>query len=108
MKHTTLEAVKEVYTNTRPKSFAMADLGCSSGPNTVSIVRDIIGSVHEASREIMSSPPELIHVFLNDLPSNDFNTIFKILPDFSTEFGDSTVLVGAYPGSFYRRLFPNN
>lgn len=117
MKHTTIEAVKEVCLRLRPDSFGMADLGCSSGPNTLSIIKDIIGSVEETVHSISEW-----RVYLNDLPSNDFNSIFKTLPDFRRDLNkdrrrrtDSGIMshtstnlyVAAYPGSFYHRLFPD-
>ncbi|KAG6384347.1 hypothetical protein SASPL_155824 [Salvia splendens] len=46
----------------------------------------------------------------NDLPTNDFNTLFKTLPDFYQDLNkgnnNPSVLVAAYPGTFYGRLFP--
>ncbi|KAM6591692.1 hypothetical protein CsatA_014297 [Cannabis sativa] len=116
VKHITLEKVKEVYLTTTPKVLGIADLGCSSGPNTLSIIKDIVKTVQTTSRMInMVSPPDF-HIYLNDLPTNDFNSIFKSLPDFSKELtqhnnnNNSTpsIFIGAYPGSFYGRLFPNN
>ena len=113
VKHITLETVQDLYLSTTPKSLGIADLGCSSGPNTLSIIKDIIEAVQVISRKVSNSPPEF-HVYLNDLPTNDFNTIFKSLPDFSRELkkertnGASSIFIGGYPGSFYGRLFPNN
>ncbi|XP_062102447.1 probable methyltransferase TCM_000336 [Humulus lupulus] len=119
VKHITLETVQELYLTTTPKVLGIADLGCSSGPNTLSIIKDIVGAVQTASSKIMVPPPEF-QVFLNDLPTNDFNSIFKSLPDFSKkllnkERQDTTtttttpsIFIGGYPGSFYGRLLPNN
>ncbi|TXG48367.1 hypothetical protein EZV62_027661 [Acer yangbiense] len=56
-----------------------------------------------------------LQVFLNDLPGNDFNSIFKLLPSFyerlkkekGDEFGEYCFIT-AVPKSFYGRLFPSN
>lgn len=120
VKHITMEAVQEVFLDLdKPGSFGMADLGCSSGPNTFSIIKDIIRSVEEADtsclrKKILDRCPSTgmkgLRVYLNDLPTNDFNSIFKALPDFHDELRKSTrisdLYIAASPGSFYGRLFP--
>lgn len=51
-------------------------------------------------------------VYLNDLPGNDFNTLFRSLPAFyeklKKEKGreSSACFIAGVPGSFYGRLFP--
>ncbi|KAJ0251098.1 hypothetical protein HA466_0134850 [Hirschfeldia incana] len=113
-KHITLEALQKLYKETKPKSLGIADLGCSSGPNTLSTIRDIIKAVIFAHhREIPNEPLPELSVFLNDLPQNDFNSIFKTLPDFHMELKRDTknddcpsIFIAACPGSFYGRLFP--
>ncbi|CAH2076448.1 unnamed protein product [Thlaspi arvense] len=114
-RHITLETLQQLYKETRPKSLGIADLGCSSGPNTLSTIRDMIKAVESAHRqEITSHPLPEFSFLLNDLPGNDFNSIFKSLPDFHTELKRDTningdcpsVFIAAYPGSFYGRLFP--
>ncbi|KAB2618096.1 salicylate carboxymethyltransferase [Pyrus ussuriensis x Pyrus communis] len=114
VKNITLEAIQELYLTTTPKSLGVADLGCSSGPNTLSIIKEIIEAVEGFSIKTFQPSPEF-RVHLNDLPSNDFNSIFKALPDFSKDLSDErsngkspSIYIGAYPGSFYGRLFPNN
>ncbi|GAB4848544.1 hypothetical protein Ancab_003250 [Ancistrocladus abbreviatus] len=123
VKHITLETVQQLYLRTTPERLAIADLGCSSGPNTFSIIRDLYQAVVAAaasSKLNQPSPPELV-VYLNDLPTNDFNSIFKALPDFYGEIrrekGNSNVVedghspsiyIAAFPGSFYGRVFPLN
>ncbi|XP_048594879.1 LOW QUALITY PROTEIN: probable methyltransferase TCM_000336 [Brassica napus] len=116
-KHITLETVQQLYKETRPKSLGIADLGCSSGPNTLSTIRDIIKTVEIAHhREIPKQPLPEFSIFLNDLPQHDFNSIFKTLPDFHMELKRDTkndvcpaIFIAAYPGiSFYGRLFPEN
>lgn len=91
-------------------------MGCSSGPNTLSTIRDIIKAVEFShSQEIPSQPLPEFSFFLNDLPGNDFNAIFKSLPDFHIEVkrdakngGCPSIFIAAYPGSFYGRLFPES
>ncbi|KAL6222375.1 hypothetical protein ACLB2K_005767 [Fragaria x ananassa] len=114
VKDMTLETVQELYLTTAPKSLGIADLGCSSGPNTLSIMKEIIEVVQGTSRKAFHAAPEF-RVHLNDLPTNDFNSIFKSLPEFSKDLnkemnngGSPSIYIGGYPGSFYGRLFPNS
>ncbi|CAN0875009.1 Probable jasmonic acid carboxyl methyltransferase 2 [Linum grandiflorum] len=89
----------------------IADLGCSSGPNALRVVSEIVDIVHAECVKIDRPTPDL-NFFLNDLFSNDFNNIFKSLPKFYTrlkeETGEAGCFVSATPGSFYGRLFPKN
>ncbi|KAM3363094.1 putative methyltransferase TCM [Capsicum galapagoense] len=118
VKHITLETVEEVYLATKPKSIGIADLGCSSGPNTLSNIKDILDKIEGTCRNIFQQSAPEFRVFLNDLPTNDFNAIFQALPEFHhwlkqkgndhENKGTSKIYVAAYPGSFYGRLFPDN
>lgn len=81
-------------------TFHIADLGCATGPNTFFLVEDIIKSV-ETSLESNSLKPEFL-VFFNDLPNNDFNTLFTSLPP------DRSYFVVGVPGSFYGRVLPQS
>lgn len=93
-----------------PTAIAVADLGCSSGPNALFAISEIVGVIH---RRCCGDPPELM-VFLNDLAENDFNSVFRGLSKFCENLkeknGGSSVLrdcfVAGVPGSFYGRLFP--
>ncbi|KAJ0678351.1 putative salicylate carboxymethyltransferase [Helianthus annuus] len=94
-----------------PRCFKIADLGCSSGPNTLFVVTSILDIVHDVCSENNSQVPQF-QVFLNDLVENDFNTVFRSLPAFYSKLkkkGDKRgpCYVYAVPGSFYSRLFPD-
>ncbi|TVU18433.1 hypothetical protein EJB05_34534 [Eragrostis curvula] len=90
----------------RPASMAIADLGCATGPNALLMVTDAVEAVLEECGNDHScpNPPEL-HVFLNDLPANDFNAVFRLLPT-SALAASGRCFVSAWPGSFYGRVFP--
>lgn len=104
MNDITVEAMEETYSSLRPKSLGIADLGCSSGSNALRYIKMVV------ERLIQRPAPPEFRVCLNDLPTNDFNTVFEALPDFYEELKKGSVnisvLVGAYPGSFYGRVFP--
>ncbi|CAI9110822.1 OLC1v1010911C1 [Oldenlandia corymbosa var. corymbosa] len=112
-KSITLETIQQIYLTTTPKSLGIADLGCSSGPNTLSNVKDIVDEIEEISRKISQPAPEF-RVYLNDLHTNDFNAIFQALPKFYSDLKDQRspgtppcLYMAASPGSFYGRLFPD-
>ncbi|CAN1236746.1 Salicylate carboxymethyltransferase [Linum grandiflorum] len=95
---------------TFPKGrLAIADLGCASGPNTFFTVSEFVKSVVRISRNLGRELPEEFQVFLNDLPGNDFNSIFTSLPKFKKELmvadHESSMFINGVPGSFYGRLF---
>nr|XP_017225923.1 PREDICTED: benzoate carboxyl methyltransferase-like isoform X2 [Daucus carota subsp. sativus] len=87
-----------------PECFKLADLGCSSGPNTLLVVTNIIKNVHAICKNKKQAAPE-IQVFLNDLPDNDFNTVFKMVPPLLSNM--ENCFISGVPGSFYTRLFPS-
>ncbi|GAY67170.1 hypothetical protein CUMW_254450 [Citrus unshiu] len=103
------ETIKDMFSSSFPGCFNVADLGCSSGPNTLLVVSKIIDSIHKLYHQVNKKLPEF-QVFLNDLPGNDFNSIFESLPDFyerikKDKFGPC--FIAGMPGSFYQRLFPS-
>lgn len=120
VKHITVETIQEVYVNTAPRSIGIADLGCSSGQNTLSTIKTLVDAVGEACQKLLLYPPPEFRIYLNDLPTNDFNAIFKSLPDFykelkehkhygttSTSNCSPAIYIAGYPGTFYGRLFPD-
>ncbi|XP_042400370.1 probable jasmonic acid carboxyl methyltransferase 2 [Zingiber officinale] len=95
----------------------IVDLGCSSGPNALSVVSqvlDIISKLDERqSKEEERTLPE-IQFILNDLPSNDFNSVFQSLEEFNKKIKEERgnllmpYYVAAASGSFHGRLFPSS
>ncbi|XP_010528519.1 PREDICTED: probable S-adenosylmethionine-dependent methyltransferase At5g37990 [Tarenaya hassleriana] len=93
--------------------FRVADFGCSFGQNTFDVVGNIIQTVElkhkqeKTEEEKIKNPKKELefHVFFNDQPNNDFNTLFKTLPLLL-----STRRCFAYgvPSSFYGRVLPRN
>ncbi|XP_057765021.1 loganic acid O-methyltransferase-like [Salvia miltiorrhiza] len=81
-------------------TFAIADLGCSVGPNTFLAMQTIIETLLQLQQHHHSHLEFL--VFFNDQTSNDFNTLFASLPQPRSYFA------AAVPGSFYGRLFPSS
>ncbi|KAL7083459.1 hypothetical protein ACP275_14G163900 [Erythranthe tilingii] len=107
--HVLDEAIKEMINDIGfPKCFKIADLGCSSGPNSLSVISRIIEKIEHLSKENNNE----YEVFLSDLHGNDFNNLFKILPDFYEKLNinnpSTKCFVSGLPGSFYGRLFPSN
>ncbi|XP_019154155.1 PREDICTED: salicylate carboxymethyltransferase-like [Ipomoea nil] len=111
------EAIRSLYTNlNHPKTICIADLGCSSGPNTFLPVFNLVKAVDDQHKKLgRRQPAPEFQIYLNDLPSNDFNTIFRsLLPkqqeDFRREMGDGVGVpfFNAVAGSFYGRLFPTD
>ncbi|KAG7969730.1 hypothetical protein I3843_07G046200 [Carya illinoinensis] len=108
----TEDAITQLYCSTLPKSLVIADLGCSSGPNTLFVVSELIKVVSQLRHKLGHRSPEY-QVFLNDLPRNDFNAIFKSLPRFQKKMssqlgaGAGPCFFAGVPGSFYSRLFPS-
>lgn len=85
-----------------PRSMVVADLGCSSGPNALTLVSISVDAVRSQCLR-SQQPPVEVCVFLNDLPDNDFNMVVKSLVAFQQS--NESVVTGVIPGSFYGRLF---
>ncbi|KAF8414181.1 hypothetical protein HHK36_002180 [Tetracentron sinense] len=95
--------------------FVVADLGCSCGSNTIYIIDVIIKHMTKRYEALGYEAPEF-SAFFSDLPSNDFNTLFQLLPPLANYGGSMEECLAAnghrsyfaagVPGSFYRRLFP--
>lgn len=84
------------------KTFRIADLGCSVGPNTFFAVENIIAAIENKYKSKQNQISPEFHVFFNDLIDNDFNTLFRNLPP------SRNYLASGVPGSFHARLFPRS
>ncbi|XP_015882935.2 loganic acid O-methyltransferase-like [Ziziphus jujuba] len=83
------------------KTFRVADLGCSVGPNTFLAVQNILDSVElKYKRQGLGHLLPEFQVFFNDHASNDFNQLFTTLPP------ERRYYATGVPGSFHDRLFP--
>ncbi|KAE9458315.1 hypothetical protein C3L33_09800, partial [Rhododendron williamsianum] len=118
MLHLLEETLDGVQLDSPPAAvpFVVADLGCSSGTNTIFIVEVIINHMIKRYEAMGFDPPEF-SAFFSDLPSNDFNTLFQLLPPLAKDGGSMeeclasdghrrSYFAAAVPGSFYGRLFP--
>ncbi|CAL1353218.1 unnamed protein product [Linum trigynum] len=108
----TEEAIRKLLyttTSTVPAKLAIADLGCSSGPNSLLVVSDLIKTVGRLCDEQAHCQYPEFQVFLNDLPGNDFNTIFRSVQSFQKKLNSEySMFINGVPGTFYGRLFPTN
>lgn len=106
------EAISDLYCNLFPETICIADLGCSSGANTFLVVSEFVKIIEKERKKHGVQSPEF-HFNFNDLPGNDFNTIFQSLGEFEQNLrnqigeGLGPCFFSGVPGSFYTRLFPS-
>lgn len=104
-------AISAATSKPRETTIGIAELGCSSGPNALLVISRVLEAIYDKHCESGTITPEIL-VFLNDLPGNDFNTIFKYVGSFQDELitkgdGFGPCFVAGMPGTFYGRLFPS-
>ncbi|KAF8642608.1 hypothetical protein HU200_067288 [Digitaria exilis] len=101
------KAIEAVLKSLSPgSSMVAADLGCSSGPNTLLVVSEVMNTIGAYARERADDSISAMEVqfFLNDLPGNDFNLVFRSLePQLRSLV---PCYVAGLPGSIYTRIFP--
>ena len=127
MLHLLKEALDRVELGPPEVPFVVVDLGCSCGSNTIHVIDVIVNHMTKRFEALGSERPEF-SAFFSDLPSNDFNTLFQLLPPYrhynhhgggaSGGGGGGSMeeclaadkhrsyFAAGVPGSFYRRLFP--
>ncbi|KAL6284078.1 hypothetical protein ACE6H2_015007 [Prunus campanulata] len=116
MLHLLKETLDRIQLSSPEVPFVVADLGCSSGSNSINTVDAIIKHMAKRYDALGYDSPEF-SAFFSDLPSNDFNTLFQLLPPLGNHGGsmeealatDShrSYFAAGVPGSFHRRLFPS-
>jgi hypothetical protein len=106
-------AIKEACTALVPKTMIIADLGCSSGPNTLLFISNDRHHGRQCNKSIDECDPVELQIFLNDLPGNDFNQLFSSLENLKNgaimeQMGYTPPLyyISGLPKSYYSRLFP--
>lgn len=106
-------AIRNVYETLDTKTITIADLGCSSGPNTLLFVSKLIDiTTEQCNKAVQQCDPMELLIFLNDLPGNDFNQVFRSLENLNKCTGDqlkNTPLlyhICGLPKSYYYRLLP--
>lgn len=85
--------------------FTLADLGCSVGPNTVIAMQNFMEAIKLKYQDQGPAHSQILpqfQVFFNDQVLNDFNTLFRSLPQ------DRQYFAAGVAGSFYCRLFPES
>ncbi|KAL2251289.1 UNVERIFIED_CONTAM: Benzoate carboxyl methyltransferase [Sesamum indicum] len=109
----TLEAMFSAENGFHAKCLKLVDLGCSSGPNTLFIISYILNAIEDLCSKRNNSTdhhhlPDF-EVFLNDLPDNDFNNLFKLIRGEAIGKNKKRrCFLYGLPGSFYDRLFSEN
>ncbi|CAB4308476.1 unnamed protein product [Prunus armeniaca] len=78
MLHLLKETLDRVQLSSPEFLFLVADLGCSSGSNSINTVDLIIKHMTKRYDALGYDSPEF-SAFFSDLPSNDFNTLFQLL-----------------------------
>nr|QWX38535.1 loganic acid methyltransferase [Ophiorrhiza pumila] len=99
--HEKMDLENNIITTFDPsKPFRIADFGCSTGPNTFFAMQNIVEVVDNRYKSLLKNQQVEFHVYFNDHANNDFNMLFRSLPQNRDYFA-----AGA-PGSFYSRVFP--
>ncbi|CAD6226445.1 unnamed protein product [Miscanthus lutarioriparius] len=117
------KAVREALKSLSPgagSTMVAADLGCSSGPNTLLVVSEVMNTigahVQETADNYRSRAIIEVQFFLNDLPGNDFNLVFRSLDQHQRRLQGLAAVeekqaavpcyIAGLPGSMYTRILP--
>ncbi|XP_077241200.1 gibberellic acid methyltransferase 2-like [Tasmannia lanceolata] len=97
-----LQGIKSMKLFEGDMSLRIADLGCATGYNTLATIELVVESLRRRYHNKHNHEPEF-EAFFSDLPSNDFNLLFRSLPMLHD---NKKYYAAGVPGSFYNRLFP--
>ncbi|WOL18033.1 gibberellic acid methyltransferase 2 isoform X1 [Canna indica] len=89
-------------------SIRIADLGCATGYNTLAAMDLVVHNLRRRYEQECADGrgvPEF-EAFFCDLPSNDFNSLFRSLSATDVPSQKPLYYPAGVPGSFYERLFP--
>ncbi|XP_077230623.1 gibberellic acid methyltransferase 2-like [Tasmannia lanceolata] len=99
-----LKGIKSMKFFEGDTSLRIADLGCATGYNTLATIELVVETLRQRYHKERGQEPEF-EAFFSDLPSNDFNSLFRSLPILHDNKKQLYYAAGV-PGSFYHRLFP--
>ncbi|KAK6340596.1 hypothetical protein TWF696_008922 [Orbilia brochopaga] len=75
----------------------IADYGCSQGASSATAMQKLVARLPTGSSATL---------IFNDLPSNDFNSLIKLLPKISSPDPTTTIYPSIAPNSFYNPVVP--
>ncbi|WJX15744.1 jasmonate O-methyltransferase [Trifolium repens] len=75
----------------------IADLGCSSGPNALRVISEIVEAINAISSLLNHPTPKELMFYMNDLFTNDFNNIFASLPSFHKKIMQQKISMVLFP-----------
>ncbi|KAL2939442.1 Caffeine synthase 1 [Bienertia sinuspersici] len=106
-------AITKLLSNdNRSKVLNVVDFGCGVGPTPIALILLVIETVNKICMELKLKDDQLpeIQMHMNDLPSNDFNLLFRNIREMQLpkRNGMPFCFVMGTPGSLYNQLFPKN
>ncbi|KAF6147755.1 hypothetical protein GIB67_006728 [Kingdonia uniflora] len=98
-----IEGIKFMKLFGEEESLSVADLGCATGYNTLATIDLVVDNLRRRYNMECGFEPDF-EAFFSDLPSNDFNSLFRS-PPFTEHSKKRRYYAAGVPGSFYHRLF---
>ncbi|CAF1698822.1 BnaC03g13660D [Brassica napus] len=83
----------------------IADLGCATGSNTFDTVDTVVETLRQLFTAVYGGGSLEFEAFFCDLPSNDFNMLFRLLSE-KQKVDSAKYFASGVAGSFCDRLFP--